>query len=218
MRVTVPLQKLLVSLGLLPLIGGQRTLQSLTTSSPPTEETTTTLPWPTLTLEDFSPSPTDSWSFKLHRPPNPPPSSDSHPASPRVSIEAVPLMEIPSPSLGPKSSSIGSLIPPRPRGPPPQYPRLPESPNPEELPLPTRSPVYRRYEVPPLPSSSEVGQNQDETDLDLQEAEPMEESRLVPVVEERNHSKKQPRLQLVSLPRWRIIAFIPVLSITKKFD
>ena len=72
--------------------------------------------------------------------------------------------------------------------------------------------------MPPLPSSSEVGQNQDETDLDLQEAEPMEESRLVPVVEERNHSKKQPRLQLVSLPRWRIIAFIPVLSITKKFD
>ena len=72
--------------------------------------------------------------------------------------------------------------------------------------------------MPPLPSSSEVGQNQDETDLDLQEAELMEESRLVPLVEERNHSKKQPRLQLVSLPRLRIIAFIPVLSITKKFD
>ena len=69
--------------------------------------------------------------------------------------------------------------------------------------------------MPPLPSSSEVGQNQDETDLDLQEAELMEESRLVPVVEEGNHSKKQPRLQLVSLPRLRIIAEIPVLSITK---
>ena len=72
--------------------------------------------------------------------------------------------------------------------------------------------------MPPLPSSSEVGQNQDETDLDLEEAESMEESRLVPVVEERNHPKKQPRLQLVSLPRLRIIALIPVLSITKNFD
>ena len=202
MRVTFPL----ISSLLFPLLRGQRTLQSLTSSSPP--ETTTTLPWPTLTLEDFSASPTDSWSFQPHRPPNPPPSSDetyNHRTSPRVSIKAVPLMEIPSPSLGPSSSPIESLVPPRPPGPPPQHSQVPKPPNPEVPFVPTLPPVYRRYEVPPPADGVEER---------LEESESVEESRLVPVVKERssprkessrpkkqNRPQKQPRLQLVSLPR-----------------
>ena len=205
MRVTAFPFPLISSL-LFPLLRGQRTLQSLTSSSPP--ETTTTLPWPTLTLEDFSASPTDSWSFQPHRPPNPPPSSDetyNHRTSPRVSIKAVPLMEIPSPSLGPSSSPIESLVPPRPPGPPPQHSQVPKPPNPEVPFVPTLPPVYRRYEVPPPADGAEER---------LEESESVEESRLVPVVKERssprkessrpkkqNRPQKQPRLQLVSLPR-----------------
>ena len=205
MRVTAFPFPLISSL-LFPLLRGQRTLQSLTSSSPP--ETTTTLPWPTLTLEDFSASPTDSWSFQPHRPPNPPPSSDetyNHRTSPRVSIKAVPLMEIPSPSLGPTSSPIESLVPPRPPGPPPQHSQVPKPPNPEVPFVPTLPPVYRRYEVPPPADGAEER---------LEESESVEESRLVPVVKERssprkensrpkkqNRPQKQPRLQLVSLPR-----------------
>ena len=190
MRVTV-IFVLILSV-LFPPFRAQRTLQSLTSSSTPSaSETTTTLPWPTLTLEDFSASPTDSWSFQPHRPPNPPPSSDQtykRRTSPLVSIEAVPLMEIPSPSLGPTSSSIDSLIPPRPPGPPPQH----------SNPLPTLPPVFRRYEVPPLPSSAPPADIKLD---DLEESEGVEESRLVPVVKERTRPRKQPRLQLVSLPR-----------------
>ena len=206
MRVTAFPFPLISSL-LFPLLRGQRTLQSLTSSSPP--ETTTTLPWPTLTLEDFSASPTDSWSFQPHRPPNPPPSSDetyNHRTSPRVSIKAVPLMEIPSPSLGPTSSPLDSLIPPRPPGPPPQHSQVSKPLNPE---VPTLPPVYRRYEVPPLPSSAPTA---DGVEDDLEVSEGVDESRLVPVVKERSRRprkpsreesqpQKQPRLQLVSLPR-----------------
>ena len=205
---TVP-SPLILSL-LFPLLRGQRTLQSLTSSSPP--ETTTTLPWPTLTLEDFSASPTDSWSFQPHRPRNPPPPSAetyNHRTSPRVSIKAVPLMEIPSPSLGPTSSPIESLVPPRPPGPPPQHSQVPKPPNPEVPFVPTLPPVYRRYEVPPLAAADGA----EETLEDLEPgSEGVEESRLVPVVKERSsrprkkpreesRPQKQPRMQLVSLPR-----------------
>ena len=198
----------------LPLLRAQRTLQSLTSSSTPSPpETTTTLPWPTITLEDFSASPTDSWSFQPHRPPNPPPPSDEETydlrTSPRVSIKAVPLMEIPSPSLGPTSNPIDSLVPPRPPGPPPQHSQVPEPPNPEVPFIPTLPPVYRRYEVPPLPSSAPTA---DGVEDDLEVSEGVDESRLVPVVKERSsrpkkpsreesQPQKQPRLQLVSLPR-----------------
>ena len=204
---------LILSLIFLPLLRGQRTLQSLTSSSTPSStETTTTLPWPTLTLEDFSASPTDSWNFQPHRPPNPPPPSEesyNRQTSPRVSIKAVPLMEIPSPSLGPPSRPIESLVPPRPPGPPPQQSQVPEPTNPEVPFIPTLPPVFRRYEVPPLPSSGPPTDGEERERLDdLEESEGVEESRLVPVVRESSRPKKessrpqkQPRLQLVSLPR-----------------
>ena len=198
----VPVIFVLILSVLFPPFRAQRTLQSLTSSSTPSpSETTTTLPWPTLTLEDFSASPTDSWSFQPHRPPNPPPPSDQtykRRTSPLVSIEAVPLMEIPSPSLGPTSSSIDSLIPPRPPGPPPQHSQDLKPSNP----LPTLPPVFRRYEVPPLPSSAPPADRLKDIKLDdLEESEGVEESRLVPVVKERTRPRKQPRFQLVSLPR-----------------